>query len=331
MYEDHLRSKLRHIVAQEKHHGDSDRLLKALLDVKALSLGIEIQCPVCSQRSWFSMTDVDYEVSCPACFAVIPIPCHLPREMKWSYRAIGPFSLPRKAYGAYSVLLTLRFFNRVLDGATTPLLSFTAIKGNANLEVDLGMLFMRSRFGNHRTRLVFAECKSHQLFSRRDLVRMRNLGKEFPEAILVFGTLKADLSSGEKNRIASLVRRSRMRRRLNKPFNIVLILTANEMFAGFGISERWSNLSEKHKALKDLATRGIDELAEATQQLYLGTEPWHEWLRQHPPKHRAKPKIQLAKRNDTARSDSAQPPKVYLDISTRLQEIRDFEMLEHGQ
>jgi hypothetical protein len=50
---------------------------------------------------------------------------HAPKEMVWAYRSTGPFSLPQRAYGVYTVLLTLRFFARVLNCPTTPLLSWS--------------------------------------------------------------------------------------------------------------------------------------------------------------------------------------------------------------
>jgi hypothetical protein len=325
--ETELRKQLNIIAQREKYGGDADRLLKTLIDVKALSLGLEIQCPTCSIRSWFSVKDVDYEVVCPNCFASFRIPCHSPSEMKWSYRALGPFNLPKASFGAYCVLLTLAFFSRSLHGATTPMLSFDATKGESKLEADLGMFFTKSVFAEERPLLIFAECKTHMRFKEVDFSRMAKLSREFPGALIVFATLNKELSPGERSRIRALSYRARKRRLKGKPFSEVLVLTANELTSTFGPTDKWEALSDKHKSLRDFASRDLEHLAEATQQIYLDMESWHQWFQQNRPIEPPPPARVTPTKEPQASAEASASPKMYLRVSTRMREVRAIDVL----
>jgi len=115
-------------------------VIQSLTDRNIIRLGVNIQCPVCQQHSWHSVSALDYQVSCEKCLHEFRIPSHSPDDLQWAYRAFGPFSLPKGAYGVYPVLLTLRFFAQVLDGATTPIMSFEAKGHGYKVEADLGCL-----------------------------------------------------------------------------------------------------------------------------------------------------------------------------------------------
>jgi hypothetical protein len=317
-----LRKQLNIIVEKEKYGGDVDRMLKTLIDVKALSLGLEIQCPTCSIRSWFSVKDVDYEITCPNCFSALHIPSHSPNEMKWSYRALGPFNLPRASFGAYCVLLTLSFFSRSLHGATTPMLSFEATKSDLKLEADLGMFYTQSIFSEDRPLLIFAECKTHMRFKKIDIARMAKLSKEFPSALIVFATLNAEVSPGERSLIRTLVERERKRRLKNKPFSEVLILTANELTTTLSPTDKWGSLTDKHKALENFASRDLDQLAEATQQLYLDMDSWYAWKQKNCPNRSVPVSRKHPKKNVSPDPEDATPAKMYLKVFTRVREVK---------
>lgn len=325
--ETEIRKQLNIIIQKEKYGGDVEGFLKALIDVMALSLGLEIQCPTCSIRSWFSVTDVDYDIKCPSCYSAFQIPSHLPAEMKWSYRALGPFNLPRASFGAYCVLLTLAFFSRSLHGAITPMLSFEATKANLKLEVDLGMFYTQSIFAEDRPRLVFAECKTHMQFKAVDISRMAKLSREFPGSLIVFATLNASLSQGERSRIRALVYRARKRRLKDHPFSEVLILTANELTSTMGPTEKWDTLTDKHKTLSNYAARDVDVLSEATQQIYLDMESWHEWMQKNRPERRPAKPPRLINKESPATPDGVKSPRVYLRTSTRVREVRAIDVI----
>ena len=244
------------------------RFLQQLTETKVFQLGIKIQCPVCTQSSWYSVKNVDYELQCSKCLEQISFPS-ASKEVKWSYRTLGPFSLPKQSYGAYTVLLTLRFFSSLLEGAITPLMSFTTENGEVEI-ADLALFFQTSKFGDSKTEVIFAECKTFNDFEKKkDADKMVDLGDAFPGAILVFATLKESLTQKEKTIFRRMVNRSRKHQKNNRPFNPVLILTGKELF----LQSFWqSHLDEWGP------TRDMSELCDLTQQLNLGIDSWYEWL-----------------------------------------------------
>jgi len=166
------------IANQMRFPEDPYKILQRLLDVQMFRLGIELQCPICKQHS-------------------------SPKEIEWSYRTFGPFSLPKRAYGAYTVLLTLRFFSQPTLKATTPIMSFSAERDAIKIEADLGLFYEETRFGKTKTELIFAECKTYNPFDKKDVNRMRFLGEQFPGAFLVFSTLNKSLTKNEKRLLTS--------------------------------------------------------------------------------------------------------------------------------
>jgi len=78
--------------------------MKNFTDTKIFQLGVKLKCPICTQKSWYSINEIDYELQCGKCSQQFEIPSHSPKEIRWAYKALPPFNLPRKAYGVYSVL-----------------------------------------------------------------------------------------------------------------------------------------------------------------------------------------------------------------------------------
>jgi len=194
------------IANNDKYQLDPKGFLQRLTDLNIFRLGVNIQCPVCQQRSWYTLTDLDYETKCPTCLNESSIPSHSPNDIKWSYRSFGAFSLPKQAYGVYTVLLTYYFFSRVLDGATTPLMSFLAKKDDIDIEADLSIFFQKTQFGKDKRELLFIECKTFNRFEKKDISRMKVIAKEFPGSIIVFATLNSSLTKNEKALIRPIVR-----------------------------------------------------------------------------------------------------------------------------
>ncbi len=274
-----LRGDLAQIAKSDEYHQlNAHSLLERLIDRRMVQLGLWLQCPTCRQRSWYSVAEADYELQCSKCLESFALPS--PRHIGWGYRTTGPFSLPQYAYGAYAVLLTYRFFSRLLDGATTPLLSFVATKQDKKIEVDIGLFFQRLRFGIVETDLVIAECKTFSTFETDDVRKMLALTEEFPGAVLVFATLRRDLPPKEKKLLRPLVNRGRRYWKANRPYNPILILTGNELLTDHKPRRVWEKLGGRHASharnwgdLRDLVS-----LADATQQIYLGMQPWRTWL-----------------------------------------------------
>lgn len=162
-------------------------LAQRLVAHQIVQLGIEVQCPHCRQRPWYSLPDAQYEVKCTNCLSDFAVPSHSPRHIAWSYRAMGAFSLPAsgqhnlrdQAYGSPAVLLAMRFFAHALHGSSTPMFSFTAKRGTSEIEADLGLFFKESKFTECRIEQLFCECKTFNEFEAKDARRMRTIGAAY--------------------------------------------------------------------------------------------------------------------------------------------------------
>ena len=272
--------KIEGIAKLEEINIDPQRILQYLTDQGMFKLGIKIQCQICRQHSFYTLDKIGYELECPKCLNQFRFPSiETEKKAIWSYVSHGPFSLPDQAYGTYSVLLTINFFKHIVEGKITPLFSFISNVNGKDIEVDLG-LFHRKHFSEDGSyHHIFAECKSKNNLKKDDFNKMEIIGKQFPESVLVFSTLKDRLRSSEIKGISRLVKNSRENWARHQPYNKILILTATELFTDFSLVESWKNASEEHKGLADYSvTDNLTELCEATQRIYLGIEHKHQWL-----------------------------------------------------
>ena len=258
----------------EKTEGESNEVRKRRVDIEAkqtreklvdsnaLQLGLEVQCTACNKRSWYSLKNSDYELRCPECHAQFSLPQNI-EDIEWAYRTLGAFSSSNQADGAYTMLLTFRFFTVLLDGATTPLMSFEIQKvGTKPLEVDLGIFFQTSKFSKSETKIIFAECKTFNAFEQRDINRMIELGNAFPGAILVFAKLTESFNDEEKALLIPFVKASWERYGKNQPYNPILILTGKELYLDM--------LWESH--LDKVQYQDLLDICSLTQELYLGKD-----------------------------------------------------------
>src|SRR2546423_9507859 len=284
MHESAFRGAIAEIV---NRHPDTlrqaDRIADQLIDSRMIQPGLELQCPHCRQRSWYSVKEADYSLRCSKCFENFNLPANDLRTINWAYRAIGPFSLPQQAYGVYSILLTVHFFTRQFGRATTPILSFTAKKGATSIEADLGLFFRESRYQQTRTEVVFAECKTFNEFGKADADRMLVIADEFPEAILVFATLRKSLTDREKRLLRRVANYGRRSWKAERPYNPVLVLTANELLTTVDPRTVWEQLGGLHaqRARAAIGRRELLQLADDTQQIYLDMKGWHQWRNEH--------------------------------------------------
>ena len=267
------------ICNKDNYSSDPKYILELLTEKNILRLGVVIQCPVCQQHSWHSLTDFSYETECSICLNESKIPSHSPDEIKWAYRSFGAFSLPKQAFGVYTVLLTYFFFSHCLDGSTTPLMSFTAKKNDIEIEADLSLFFQRFMYGKMKRELLFVESKTFNRFEKKDIERMRVLSREFPNSIIVFSTLNHSLTEKEKKLIKPLAKNGRKTSK-GETSSPVLILTANELFFDMRLTNTYENIGGKHAEFSDknLELHKIKSLCDITQQLYLDMEPWSEWF-----------------------------------------------------
>lgn len=273
--------KIQKIANEDKFTPDPKGILKRLTELKIFRLGVDIQCPVCQQHSWHTLSEFDYETKCPICLNQSDIPSHSPDDIKWSYRSFGSFSLPKRAFGVYTVLLTFHFFSRTLDGATTPLMSFEAKKNNIEIEADLALFFQKSKFGKPKRDLVFVECKTFNRFEKKDVDRMKVISKEFPGSVIVFSTLNSFLTQREKKLLRPLVKQGRKYWKEGRTNNPVLILTSTELFSHTSLEDTYQERGGQHAKFKrrHFVLHQLRPLCDITQQLYLDMQPWSNWYR----------------------------------------------------
>lgn len=272
--------KIQKIVNEDKFTPDPKGVLKRLIELKIFRLGVDIQCPVCQQHSWHTLSEFDYETKCPICLNQSDIPSHSPDDIKWSYRSFGSFSLPKQAFGVYTVLLTYYFFARTLDGATTPIMSFEAKKNNIEIEADLALFFQKSKFGKPKRELLFVECKTFNRFEKKDIDRMKVISKEFPGSVIVFSTLNSTLTQKEKRLFRPLVKQGRKYWKEGRTNNPVLILTSTELFSHISLDNTYKEKGGQHAKFegRHFELHQLRPLCDITQQLYLDMQPWSDWF-----------------------------------------------------
>jgi hypothetical protein len=97
---------------------------------------------------------------------------------------------------------------------------------------------------------------------------------------MVFATLKKALTANEKRLLRPLVNRGRKYWKAARPYNPVIILTANELLTDRGPRQEWEQRGDEFKrhARSWGDQRELVSLADATQQIYLDMQPWHRWL-----------------------------------------------------
>ncbi|MBL1140406.1 MAG: hypothetical protein HND53_00045 [Proteobacteria bacterium] len=256
-----------------------DEYIKRLLEKEIFQLGVELKCPICTQRSWYSLNDMNSEVRCNGCLSDYKVQSLDLSDKKWAYKSFGTFGLPKQAYGAFGVLLALQFLVKDNHERATALLSFVAKKNNKEIEADLCLVTEKEFRDNSTQDLLFCECKTYNKFEKKDVDRMRVLAKEFPGAVLVFSTLRMDLTTTEKRMLKPLVNSGRRYWKAEKTYNPVIVLTGNELFSSHGIPYCWKDKEGKagEIAESNFYPRGLSDIADVTQQIYLDMKPYHEW------------------------------------------------------
>jgi hypothetical protein len=258
---------------------DASTLVERYTKARIFNLGVRVQCSVCDQRSWYPLELIRSELQCPICLSQFELPTHNPRnEIKWSYKSLGPFALPKQGFGAYSVLLTVAFLSDWQDPATTPIFSFRAKHEGKELEADFMMFYRSATYWERETETIFGECKSFNGFTEKDIRRMTALAEGNPDAILVFATLAPQFSDRDKRLLAPFVKKCRKYAKLDRPKNPVLLLTGTELFSDFGPLQCWRDAGGQLKAFADSGRSmdGLLTLCDATQQLHLGLPSWRD-------------------------------------------------------
>lgn len=264
----------------------AERHLKNLLNYKILKGGVTLQCPECTQRTWYALDDLSDKVICERCLEKFDFPIVRPiSEANWHLRTIGPFSVENYAQGGYCVALSLEFFGgHGLSNEMTWIPSFTLrAKEGKSLEADFGIFLSEGQIDEIKAPVtIFGECKSFNEFTLADVSRMSKLADKFPGSVIAFCTLRKALKDREKKIIAKLARQGRKHFKDERWINPVLILTGIELFDDFEPPSCWKDKGAPYEAFaNDWHIRdGIQNLCDATQQMHLRIESYWTWYEQ---------------------------------------------------
>ena len=250
------------------------RTFETLVERKAVELGLELKCDKCGSPSWYPVNQLDYSLTCSLCFKQFnfPITTPLGAHSKWSYRVVGPFALSDYARGGYASALAIRFFADIIGGFDQAEIAWSSaqeLKLNTDKKVEADfMLWYRRKeiwgpeksffgaglpiFGSDLlTETVFGEAKSFgkDVFEQENVDKMKLLAKKFPGSILVFATLKENLSQEEIDRIKELAEWGREydpeKRQTRAP---VIVLTGTELFSTGSLNTSWKKKGESTRS-----------------------------------------------------------------------------------
>jgi hypothetical protein len=230
------------------------------------------KCPTCEHKNWYTPGDLANELQCRRCLRKFPFPAaRPPRQQDWGYRPIGPFAVSGYAHGAYTVSLALRFFllRGMINDAHSWTVSLEASAPGEAFEVDFGV-WLRTGFTDEgQPSLVLGEAKTFNSFERTDFARAEALLRRFPQAHMVFATLRPSLTRKEQQALTALARKGP--RNANR--GRVIVLTAIELCdrAGLSVPFSWKHLPGRPAEVAERYARSqfdLDVLSDATLELY---------------------------------------------------------------
>jgi hypothetical protein len=126
------------------------------------------------------------------------------------------------------------------------------------------------------------------------VAKLRAVATKLPEAVIVIAVLRNHFTAAEKETLAKFVAWGRRVNVYGEPTNPVLLLTSNELTLDYDLSSTWKALGGLHAKFADYEhSRTLSNLADATQQIYLGMPSFHKvreeyWKKRHARRHVAK-------------------------------------------
>jgi hypothetical protein len=272
--------------------------LASFTERNVIRLGLETVCPHCRAKNWNTLTTVDYRVMCERCLKSYDFPqsALLEHNRNWTYRVVGPFSVPDYGRGSYGALLALRVLDRYrsatgrLTFATGMNLSFDGIQREVDFIAWCGEgSILEAR---RPPELVIGEAKSlgqGELITATELAKLKAVAAKLPEAVLVIATLRDHFPSAEQKILKKFVAWGRRVNAYGEPTNPILILTSHELTMEHDLSSTWKSLGGRHASFADYRqVRTLSSLADATQQIYLGIPSFHQEREEYWRKRRAR-------------------------------------------
>jgi hypothetical protein len=258
-------------------YGDKEaaaRHFGTLLSHHILRIGTRLQCPHCSQRTWFTLESLSERVRCERCLQDYGFPASNPSSVEWHYRTIGPFAVENYAQGAYVAALALKAMaGNGFEKPVTWMPSLNIFRGDADLgEVDFLAFYRRLFYWECYPEpvMVIGECKTYDQFKDDDIKKMQRIADLFPGCAIAFCTLRPELDNREKSRLSHVARRGRQILDGDRWIHPVVILTKTELLDERGMPYCWQSGTPPQGP----DAHDIYDLADLTQQRYLGMESY---------------------------------------------------------
>lgn len=267
---------------------EASNILHRLIHSRVLDLGAKLQCEHCGQHNWYRLEALSTTLYCHRCLQDFSFPVDHPPNNPWRYRTVGPFAVENYIMGGVPVLLSLPLLGS--RGGSFPLAGMTwcpsfELKRNGEDwgEVDALAFVEQSQAHPGSVLPAFVEAKSYGgkdgIFKPEDTDRMRDIGENFRGAVLVFATLGFQLTNAEKELIRPVAEAGREPIEDDHWLNPVVVLTGHELFSEAGPPYCWDGVPGAADIRRRFRSTGsLLDLADATQQLHLGMEPYHEYI-----------------------------------------------------
>jgi hypothetical protein len=287
------------IAARKKRRPLLQHGLEEFTKRNVIRLGLETQCSHCNTKNWNTLTAVDYCVTCERCLKPYAFPQAMLRKhnQNFTYRVVGPFSVRDYGRGSYSTLLTLRTLGGLqpteaeMTFSTAMNLSFDGVQSEVDFVAWHGDSSL-VRDNRRPPRLIIGESKSlgeGDLITPSDLSKLKLVATKLPDPIVVISVLRDKFTPNEKKLLERFVTWGRRVNVHGEPTNPVLLLTAHELTVHHLLSATWKDLGGPYARFANYEhTHALLDLADATQQIYLGLPSFQQVRREYWSKRNAR-------------------------------------------
>ncbi|MHA1212978.1 MAG: hypothetical protein ACTSSH_11000, partial [Candidatus Heimdallarchaeota archaeon] len=273
------------MISKRKALGSHHRVnLSNYIDKNVIRVGLESECSHCNAKNWHDLDRVSYKVECNRCLKIYDFPQGnlKTNNQNWKYRVVGPFAVPNYAQGAYTSLLTIRFFSKFSsrDTAISYSTAIDIISKERKCEVDFA-IWLSDENGHDvhgDPRLLIGEAKSFAVNSvtQKDLSQLKIAAGLMPNSILIISVLKTEFSVDEIVLLKEFVEWAREPANY-KPKHWVILLTGTELYAEF-LGQAWEEKGEPFSNFTDYnTTSNFEPLSDATLAIYLDLPPYYKW------------------------------------------------------
>jgi hypothetical protein len=172
----------------------AQHLLSRAIEANIFRVGLVFQCSRCHRHNWYAVTEFDRHYNCKSCFSLEESPRL--DTTKWHYSSDGLFRSSNKLDGNITILLTLAFFENLLDHDLKYIPSFEYNLNGEPHEMDFGIIAHKMLRPN--ADMIFGESKSGAALKEEERKKLKTFGVK-TGAYLCFCTLSEDFEDTDKD------------------------------------------------------------------------------------------------------------------------------------